>query len=119
MPSTFLMAQLDLVDVSAEHYDGNPGHSGAEHPARHAGLSYRASTSRGAATVLGSPFFGGRALLGHHRLRGVVDDLAPAPEGAGHSMSVAALRCAPSTIAMPMKNVPSKNAIGAASAPYV
>jgi hypothetical protein len=22
------MAQLDLIDVSAERYDGNPGHSG-------------------------------------------------------------------------------------------
>jgi hypothetical protein len=28
VPSNLPMAQLDLVDVSAEHYDGNPGHSG-------------------------------------------------------------------------------------------
>ena len=28
VPSNLPMAQLDLVDVSAERYDGNPGHSG-------------------------------------------------------------------------------------------
>ena len=34
-------------------------------------------------------------------------------------MSVAALRCAPMMIEKPMKNVASRNAIGAANAPYV
>jgi hypothetical protein len=28
VPSNLPMAQLDLIDVSAERYDGNPGHSG-------------------------------------------------------------------------------------------
>ena len=28
VPSNLPMTQLDLVDVSAERYDGNPGHSG-------------------------------------------------------------------------------------------